>query len=139
MNTKTSSSGGAQSNAPRSSSVQPSRDMFDASTSSPSPFSEQGALNEDRSAFSGERPIDFDVTPLPYGRLHGRSRTAPWHSARPSRADAIAAERDESVSQTARRLLADGVARTLNPDREAIDTAIAALERLRQSGGPSAA
>ena len=30
MNAKTSSSGGAQSKAPRSSSVQPSRDMFDA-------------------------------------------------------------------------------------------------------------
>jgi len=30
MNTNTSSSGGAQSKAPRSSSVQPSRDMFDA-------------------------------------------------------------------------------------------------------------
>lgn len=53
--------------------------------------------------------------------------------------DAIAAERDESVSQTARRLLAEGVARTVNPDREAIDTAIAALERLRRSGDPSAA
>ncbi len=53
--------------------------------------------------------------------------------------DAIAAERDESVSQTARRLLSDGVARTVNPDREALDTAIAALERLRRSGGSSAA
>lgn len=53
--------------------------------------------------------------------------------------DAIAAERSESVSQTARRLLSEGVDRTLNPDREAIDTAIAALERLRRSGDPSAA
>lgn len=52
---------------------------------------------------------------------------------------ALAAERNESVSQTARRLLDEGLARRGDPDREALDVAIAALERLRRSHDPSAA
>jgi hypothetical protein len=51
----------------------------------------------------------------------------------------LAAQRNETISQTARRLLADGLARIDDPDREAIDTAIAALEKLRRSHDPSAA
>jgi hypothetical protein len=50
-----------------------------------------------------------------------------------------AADRNETISQTARRLLNDGLARIDDPDREAIDTAIAALEKLRRSHDPSAA
>jgi hypothetical protein len=42
--------------------------------------------------------------------------------------EAHARERDETVSQTARRLLADGLAPA---DRDAIDAAIAALQRAR--------
>ena len=51
----------------------------------------------------------------------------------------LAAERAETVSRTARRLLDDGIAHVNNPNREAIDVAIAALERLRRSIDPSAA
>ncbi len=51
----------------------------------------------------------------------------------------LAAERNESVSHAARRLLDNGLARLMDPDRDDIDTAIAALERLRRSRGPSAA
>jgi predicted DNA-binding protein len=51
----------------------------------------------------------------------------------------LATERSETVSQTARRLLTDGIAHVNDPDREAIDTAIAALEKLRRSTDPSAA
>lgn len=51
----------------------------------------------------------------------------------------LAIEHSESVSQTTRRLLDDGIAHVNNPEREAIDTAIAALERLRRSIDPSAA
>ena len=45
----------------------------------------------------------------------------------------LAAARGESVSHTARRLIADGIAAAEHPDRGAIDTAIAVLERLRRS------
>jgi len=51
----------------------------------------------------------------------------------------LAAQRSETVSQAARRLLTEGIAHVNDPDREAIDTAIAALERLRSSTDPSAA
>lgn len=45
--------------------------------------------------------------------------------------EAYAAERGESVSQVVRRLITDGLARTTNPDRGALDNAIAMLESLR--------
>ncbi len=51
----------------------------------------------------------------------------------------LAAQRDETVSQVARRLLGEGVARITNPDRAALDTAIEILERARARGGGSAA
>ena len=47
--------------------------------------------------------------------------------------DAYAAERGESVSQVARRLIVDGLARLRNPDRDALDSAIAVLESVRDA------
>lgn len=47
--------------------------------------------------------------------------------------ETYAAERGESVSQVARRLISDGLARSANPDREAIDSAIALLESVRDA------
>jgi len=55
------------------------------------------------------------------------------------RLEQLAAQRNETISQTARRLLADGLGRIDDPDREAIDTAIAALEQLRRGHDSSAA
>ena len=55
------------------------------------------------------------------------------------RLEELAAQRNETISQTARRLLADGVDRIDDPDRAAIDTAIAALEKLRRTHDSSAA
>jgi len=55
------------------------------------------------------------------------------------RLEELAAQRNETISQTARRLLADGVDRIDDPDRAAIDTAIAPLEKLRRSHDSSAA
>ncbi len=78
----------------------------------------------DREAVSGDE-----------GR-HLSLRIPNWLSAQ---LDALAAERNESVSQTARRLLNDAIARVNDPAREAIDTAIAALEKLRRPNNPSAA
>ena len=48
------------------------------------------------------------------------------------RLERLAGQRGESVSQLARRLLSDGVERLRNPDREAIDQAIAALQQIRE-------
>jgi metal-responsive CopG/Arc/MetJ family transcriptional regulator len=42
-----------------------------------------------------------------------------------------AASRGESVSQVARRLIRDGLSRINDPDREAIDHAIAVLEAVK--------
>lgn len=47
--------------------------------------------------------------------------------------EAYAAEHGESVSQVARRLISDGLARLEHPDREAIDNAIALLESVRDA------
>jgi predicted DNA-binding protein len=47
------------------------------------------------------------------------------------RLEALAAQNSESVSQTARRLLDRGVGDVHDPDRDAIDQAIATLEHLR--------
>lgn len=44
----------------------------------------------------------------------------------------LAAERGETVSQATRRLITEGLARASIPDRDALDLAIAALERLRR-------
>ena len=52
------------------------------------------------------------------------------------RLEQLAVQRNETISQTARRLLADGLGRIDDPDREAIDTAIAALEKLRRVSSP---
>lgn len=51
----------------------------------------------------------------------------------------LAAERGETVSQVTRRLIAEGLNRRAVPDREALDVAIAALERLRTDLNPPAA
>ena len=51
----------------------------------------------------------------------------------------LAAERGETVSQVVRRFIADGLGRTVTPDREALDIAIAALEGLRRQLKPPAA
>ena len=51
----------------------------------------------------------------------------------------LAASRGESVSQVARRLIADGIARTEVPERDALDSAIAALEKIRSRLGSSVA
>ncbi|MGH9243933.1 MAG: hypothetical protein ACRD29_06390 [Acidimicrobiales bacterium] len=56
-----------------------------------------------------------------------------------SQLEALASQRGEALSQVTRRLVADGLARASNPDREALDTAIAALEQLRNRLGPPAA
>lgn len=42
-----------------------------------------------------------------------------------------ASKRGESISQVARRLIRDGLARAEHPDRDAIDEAIAVLEAVR--------
>ncbi|MBI2169567.1 MAG: ribbon-helix-helix protein, CopG family [Actinobacteria bacterium] len=42
-----------------------------------------------------------------------------------------AAARGESISQVARRLIKDGLDRATNPDRDAIDQAIAVLEAVK--------
>ena len=49
------------------------------------------------------------------------------------RLEAIAIDRGETVSQTARRLLTDGIDRSTNPDCASIDTVIAALQELRRT------
>jgi hypothetical protein len=43
-----------------------------------------------------------------------------------------ASQRGETVSQVARTLIIDGLARQQNPDRDALDAAIAALQKLRR-------
>lgn len=45
--------------------------------------------------------------------------------------EAYAIERGESVSQVARRLIAEGLARIKDPDRGALDNAIAVLESMK--------
>jgi type IV secretory pathway protease TraF len=44
----------------------------------------------------------------------------------------LANERGETVSQVARTLIIDGLARQQNPDRDALDAAIATLQQLRR-------
>jgi multidrug efflux pump subunit AcrA (membrane-fusion protein) len=44
----------------------------------------------------------------------------------------LAMERGETVSQVARTLIIEGLARQQNPDRDALDAAIAALQKLRR-------
>lgn len=52
-----------------------------------------------------------------------------------SQLEDYAAARGESISQVARRLIADGLDRATNPDRDAIDQAIAVLESIRGEAG----
>ena len=52
--------------------------------------------------------------------------------------ETLAEQRGESVSQSARRLLSDRVARPRNPDRDAIDQVIAALQQVRAQMGATA-
>jgi predicted DNA-binding protein len=55
------------------------------------------------------------------------------------RLETLAASQGESVSQTARRLLEHGIEARRNPNREALDQAIATLEHLRSAIPPTAA
>jgi predicted DNA-binding protein len=48
------------------------------------------------------------------------------------RLEEVAAQRGETVSRVARRLIAEGLAPTETPDQEALETAIAVLEKLRR-------
>jgi predicted DNA-binding protein len=50
----------------------------------------------------------------------------------------LASERGETVSQVARTLIIDGLERQLNPDVDALDAAIAALQKLRRERPPMA-
>lgn len=53
--------------------------------------------------------------------------------------EALAREQGETVSQAARRLLAESLRRRQEPDQAAIDAAIATLEGIRSRLGPPAA
>lgn len=53
--------------------------------------------------------------------------------------EALAHEQGETVSQAARRLLAESLRRRQEPDQAAIDAAIATLEGIRSRLGPPAA
>ena len=75
----------------------------------------------------------------PIARDHGRHLSLRIPASLLSHLEQMAVERGETVSQVARRLLGDGIARVGNPDRDAIDSAIAALEQLRRRLGPPAA
>jgi predicted HicB family RNase H-like nuclease len=55
------------------------------------------------------------------------------------RLETLAAGQGESVSQVARRLLERGIEDRKNPNREALDQAIATLEHFRSAIPPSAA
>jgi predicted DNA-binding protein len=55
------------------------------------------------------------------------------------RLESLAASQGESVSQTARKLLERGIEGQANPDREALDQAIATLEHFRSAIPPTAA
>ncbi len=55
------------------------------------------------------------------------------------RLEALATQNSETVSQVARRLLDRGVDSFVNPDHEAIDSAIATLEHLRSKLASKAA
>ena len=55
------------------------------------------------------------------------------------RLERYAADRGESVSQAARRLIGDGLEAADNPDRRAIDAAISVLENMRGDLGSRSA
>jgi hypothetical protein len=92
-------------------------------------------------AWLKEGDPDFPATEEEYAELKAANAAAEADS-RPlsarvphplySQLEQLANERGETVSQVARTLIIDGLARQQNPDRDALDAAIAALPKLRR-------
>lgn len=82
---------------------------------------------------TGER-LDRPVDPPPAGR-HLSIRVP---AALLDELEDLGREQGETVSQAARRLLAESLRRRQEPDQAAIDAAIATLEGIRTRPGPAA-
>lgn len=92
-------------------------------------------------AWFKEEDPDFPTTEEEYEELKAKIAAAEAESRHLSarvphplyaQLEQLANERGETVSQVARTLIIDGLARQQNPDRDGLDVAIAALQKLRR-------